>query len=446
MLVVYNMNSNINIHIIIWGCKIQYPELLAHSGVVWGKFSLAANCPPQLASIGWPIRCQLQSLYHRIIFPHDTLLYNSNPRIYHTNNIDSQYRNTTTMHILSEPDVAQIFRSLTQAKCHSFIEVLSQALVSISAESKADVLASEKLIHQPLRTVFATKAGNSCIFMPVSDTASTAVKVVTVSSGGIQGVINVFSPEGRLQGLLAAAEVTAFRTALASMTLFVRCSSIRKENVLVFGSGRQAEWHARLALLLYPEQIKRVTFINRGRARLEEMERDVLSDLRKRYPDLILTTLAKEGNPEYDIKLLEELQASDVIFSCTPSTEPNFPFSALQSAPKQRFISLIGSYKPHMHEIDTETLLSGGGTIYVDSKSACLEESGELITAKVTEDQLTEMGDLLGELGPSQAIDVPERKNVIYKCVGMGLMDLVVGKKVLDVGSEMGLGTHVDGF
>jgi hypothetical protein len=28
----------------------------------------------------------------------------------------------------------------------------------------------------------------------------------------------------------------------------------------------------------------------------------------------------------------------------------------------------------------------------------------------------------------------------------MGLMDLVVGKKVLDVGVEMELGTHVDGF
>lgn len=350
------------------------------------------------------------------------------------------------MHVLSEPDVAQIFRSLTQAKCHDFINVLGKALVSISAESKPNVAASEKLIHQPLRTVFATKAGNSCIFMPVSDTASTAVKVVTVASGGIQGVINVFSPEGRLQGLLAAAEVTAFRTALASMTLFVRCDSLRKENVLVFGSGRQAEWHARLALLLYPDQIKRVTFINRGRARLEEMERDVLSELRKRYTNTVLTVIAKEGNADYDTQLLQELRACDVIFSCTPSVEPNFSYSALRSAPKQRFISLIGSYKPHMHEIDTDTLLSGGGKVYVDSKNACLEESGELITAKATDDQLIEIGDLLGELGPSQAINVPEGSNVIYKCVGMGLMDLVVGKKVLDVGSELQLGTHVDGF
>lgn len=350
------------------------------------------------------------------------------------------------MHILSEPDVAQIFRSLTQENCHDFINVLGKALVAISAESKPNVPDSEKLIHQPLRTVFATKANNSCIFMPVSDTVSTAVKVVTVASGGIQGVINVFSPDGRLQGLLAAAEVTAFRTALASMTLFARCTSLHKENILVLGSGHQAEWHARLALLLYPDQIRRVAFVNRGRRRLDELERDVLADLRQRYPNINFDAFAKEGTVDYDAKLLKELQVCDVIFSCTPSTEPNFPYSALRSAPKQRFISLIGSYKPHMHEIDTETLLSGGGKIYVDSKSACMEESGELNTAKVTEDQLVEMGDLLGELSPSEALDIPDGCNVIYKCVGMGLMDLVVGKKVLDVGSEQGLGTHVDGF
>ncbi|KAJ5287356.1 hypothetical protein N7478_003042 [Penicillium angulare] len=350
------------------------------------------------------------------------------------------------MHILSEPDVTRVFRNLTQKQCKDFIKVLGDALVGYSAESQPSVPASEKLIHQPLRTGFLTKDNNTSLFMPVSNTATTAVKVVTVGQAGIQGTINVFSPEGRLQGLLAAAEVTAFRTALASMTLFVRCCSLRKENVVVMGSGRQAEWHARLALLLYPDLIRRVTFINRGRKRLAEMESDVFSELRKRYPDTSISAFAKEGTPDYDAKLLGELQASDVIFSCTPSSEPNFSFSDLQSVPKQRFISLIGSYKPHMHEIDTETLLSGGGKVYVDSKSACLEESGELITGNVTEDQLIEMGDLLGTKDSSESIDIPEGCNVIFKCVGMGLMDLVVGKELLDIGSEPGLGTHVDGF
>lgn len=231
------------------------------------------------------------------------------------------------------------------------------------------------------------------------------------------------------------------------MTLFVRCTTIRKDNVLVLGSGRQAEWHARLALLLYPDQVRRVTFVNRGAKRLQEMEKDVIAELRGIYPGVVFGTLAKEGVPDYETRLGEELAAADVIFSCTPATEPNFGIAALRVNPKQRFISLIGSYKPNMHEIDTETLLSGGGKVYVDSKSACLEEAGELITAGLGEADLIEMGDLLGAEGlTEEKLDVPAGCNVIYKCVGMGLMDLVVGKKVLDVGVEMGLGTHVDGF
>jgi ornithine cyclodeaminase/alanine dehydrogenase-like protein (mu-crystallin family) len=70
----------------------------------------------------------------------------------------------------------------------------------------------------------------------------------------------------------------------------------------------------------------------------------------------------------------------------------------------------------------------------------------ELVTAQITKDQLIEMGDLLGMLDQSNAIDVPAGANVVYKCVGIGLMDLVVGKKLLETGSERGLGVHVDGF
>jgi ornithine cyclodeaminase len=110
------------------------------------------------------------------------------------------------------------------------------------------------------------------------------------------------------------------------------------------------------------------------------------------------------------------------------------------SAPKQRFISLIGSYKPHMCEVDTETVLSGGGQVYVDSREACLEESGELIKAQIRGEQLIEIGELFGKLGRSEAVVVPEGRN------GMGIMDLVIGKKLLDIGVEQGLGMNVDGF
>lgn len=36
--------------------------------------------------------------------------------------------------------------------------------------------------------------------------------------------------------------------------------------------------------------------------------------------------------------------------------------------------------------------------------------------------------------------------NVIYKSVGLGLMDLAVGTKMVEFAKEKGLGTHIEGF
>ncbi|KAE8374717.1 hypothetical protein BDV26DRAFT_284045 [Aspergillus bertholletiae] len=334
------------------------------------------------------------------------------------------------MYLLPEPAVARLLRELSQEQCYTLLDALSESLVKVSSE--ATTPESGRLIHQPLRTSIMTKDQNMSLFMPVSDTTNTGIKIVTLSQAhGLTAVINLFSPEGRLLGLLSATEVTAFRTALAVMALFVRCKSLKKENIVIVGSGRQAEWHARLALLLVPEQVRSITLINRGRKRLEEMK-DMIAELQSAHPSVTFTTLAKEGTADYQGQLQATLAASDVIFSCTPSTEPNFPYSYLQPF-KQRFISLIGSYKPHMKEIDTETLFSGGNQIYVDSKEACLEESGELIDAHVKEDQLIEIGEVFGKLGKSEPITVPDTHNVVFKCVGMGLMDLIIGKTLLDI-------------
>ncbi|KAL4782453.1 hypothetical protein BJX76DRAFT_349359 [Aspergillus varians] len=336
------------------------------------------------------------------------------------------------MYLLPEPAVAQILRQLTQSQCLSFLHTLDEALITVSAQSNTPE--SERLVHQPLRTAITTKDENLSLFMPVSNTASTSIKIVTASkSHGIVGVINIFSPKGELLGLLSAAEITAFRTALTIMSLFVRALELDREKIVIFGSGRQAEWHARLALLLLPNEIRRITFINRGRERLEALEREVIADLRVKYPKVSMTTLTKEGNDDYEERLRSELGSCDVIFSCTPATEPNFPYAYLRPF-KQMFISLIGSYRPHMQEIDSETLLSGDGAVYVDSKEACLEESGELIRAGVKKHQLIELGELyngLGELEPIKTAGC----NVVIKCVGMGIMDLVTGKKLLEAPS-----------
>ncbi|CAN6603983.1 hypothetical protein TRVA0_002S03466 [Trichomonascus vanleenenianus] len=343
------------------------------------------------------------------------------------------------MLLLTEADVSKIFRNLTEDQSQRLLKALRDSLTTYTAEASASP-DSEKLLHQPLRSSIVTKYNDTTLFMPSSDTTNTGIKVVTLpAKGGAVGVINLFSPTGELLGLVAATEVTAFRTALATMSLLTLCTHISAKNIVVFGSGRQVEWHIRLALLLLPHgEIESFTIVNRGRERLDKLDQEVLSSLVDTYSNVKFKLVAKEDNPNYDPELRSALTKSDAIFCCTPSTEPLFPNSYIQ-AQKTRFISLIGSYKPHMKEIDTETLLSGGGTIFVDAKKACLEESGELRDANATEDQLIEIGGLFDKQS-----DLSEFSNIIFKCVGMGIMDLVIGRTLTELAKENGLGTNVD--
>lgn len=342
------------------------------------------------------------------------------------------------MHVLTEATISQILTTLSPSQAHEFLHTLTQALTQSGH--------SDGTIHQPPRASIATDQ-STALFMPVSNTTTTGIKIVTVPRARpIAGVINLFAPDGQLLGLLGAAEITAFRTALATMAMFVRCpeAGIPREHVVVFGSGRQAEWHARLALLLTaPGEIRSVSFVNRGRARLLALEEEVVVPLRKEHPGVTMHTLCHEGmnGTDYNNRLQSILSTSDVIFSCTPATQPNFAYAHLQQSPKRRFLGLIGSYKPEMQEVDTATLLSGGGKVYVDSKEACLIESGELIRAGTTEQQLVEIGEVYGGKPLEQT-----EGNVVFKCVGMGIMDLVIAKRVLDEAVGRELGMAVEGF
>lgn len=100
-----------------------------------------------------------------------------------------------------------------------------------------------------------------------------------------------------------------------------------------------------------------------------------------------------------------------------------------------------------------------GGVIVVDSLEACLKEAGEVIQAGISAEQLVEVGELLmvkkasmKELemgtGPGEKglKDWLMKGNVIYKSVGIGLMDVCVGEDLIALAMEKGVGTSVDGW
>lgn len=382
-----------------------------------------------------------------------------------------------------------------------------------------------------------------------------------------KGTLQILDRDGAARGFMNAEEVTAFRTALASTMMFKKRHNVH--DVLVFGAGKQAYWHIRLALLLRGAEVHHLTLVNRSYETAKNMLGMLFTEgegahvqgadgggIGMHRPKVqILTPSAKE----YDRLLKTAVRDSSVIFCCTPSLTPLFPAEYLTSAEgrrKGRYISAIGSYKPHMVEIHPDILRQNvakpdtgrhhfhkhartGGAVLVDSVEACLKEAGEVIQAGLTGRELVELGELImlrrdaerrraeaarrkerresglswgtaddheGQGSPSivsltssdglddagvelrepsdpskkwkwgfsqhkkslskssgheQDLDKAladdektehtltdwlQRGNVIYKSVGLGLMDVVVGADLIRLADERGVGTRISNF
>ena len=217
--------------------------------------------------------------------------------------------------------------------------------------------------------------------------------------------------------------------------------------------------------------------VNRSFDRAKELMRQIYSDewVDMRHEKLKVSIVSSEYG-EYTRILKEHVRSADVIFMCTPSTSPLFPAEFLTSSEgrkKGRYISAVGSYRPHMAELHPDILRQAvapdhkhhhhkhaekGGVVIVDSVESCMKEAGEILQAGLKPDQLVECGELLmvkkaamkeiemggeGEKGLRRWL---ESGNVIYKSVGLGLMDICVGEDVVGVAREKSIGTTIESF
>ncbi|OCT48197.1 putative proline utilization protein PrnX [Cladophialophora carrionii] len=303
------------------------------------------------------------------------------------------------------------------------------------------------------------------------------VSVASSQSTAPKGSITLLDRTGNPLGIVNAEELTAFRTALASTMMLTKRQNVH--TVTVFGAGNQAYWHLRLALILRGDQIHHVNIINRSFERSIKLMKAFQMTQEDRVQwrkDIKFSAMSPEFG-EYGRLLKEEVRKADVIFCCTPSTDPLFPAEFLTSREgrrKGRYIAAIGSYAPHMVEIHPDVLRVAvepdhgghhhhkharqGGVIIVDSLESCLKEAGEVIKAKLKPEHLVEVGELmmikkaatkeieLGGPGEQGLLDWLTKGNVIYKSVGMGLMDLVVAGDLIRLAKSRDVGVTIEDF
>ncbi|CAG8954406.1 hypothetical protein HYFRA_00006033 [Hymenoscyphus fraxineus] len=387
--------------------------------------------------------------------------------------------------ILSDSDVKEVLHSLDRQDVEVLLSSLREALHEYSTGTSSDGACSG---NQPERTVIESGKGNTTLFMPSTSSSGIGMKVVTLATAHRphspitslngtppkiqtntnttpQGALTLMGSDGKPFGFLNAEELTAFRTALASSLLVARRRKVK--NIVVFGVGKQAYWHIRLALLLHGPTIKQVQFINRSFS-------DRAKACMRAFIGYDSETKEKEGwagckfammtsdYGEYERMVKEQIRQADVIFTTTPSTAVLFDATILtntEGRKKGRLIVAVGSYTKKMIEVPPELLVQAtkkhggghhfhkhaeeGGVIIVDTLS-CVSQTGELTQAGIKEVQTVELGELMER--EHEMCRWLATGNVVYKSVGMGLMDLVVGSDLVALARGRGVGVVVEGF
>jgi ornithine cyclodeaminase/alanine dehydrogenase-like protein (mu-crystallin family) len=364
--------------------------------------------------------------------------------------------------VLTDSDIKQILSGLTSNDTRELITGLQDILAAYSCQNEKQ--------YQPERAVISRPNGKRSLFMPATAPQLVGVKIVGIADSsksivaspeappqpGLCSTLTLCNDMGEAVGILNAAELTAFRTALGSMLLY----QFRKEtgNIVVFGSGKQAQWHIRLAVSLRARDIRKIVVVNRSRERAQGLIASLVEDSHSPWPAHIELCQFEESKGTIE----DIVVAADVIFCTTPSTEPLFPARFLTSEisrNKTRYISAIGSYRLDMAEIDPELLKaivdpSGifsqqvwEGHVVVDTREGCLHEAGELVSAGIDHNTMLEVGQIIGSNG---AISVPtewlESGFVVYKSVGVGVMDIAVGQKLLQLAKAKGIGLSLASF
>jgi ornithine cyclodeaminase len=309
---------------------------------------------------------------------------------------------------------------------HEVIQAMKQAYASLSS-GKANV---------PLRTRLPIPARDAVsIFMPAylqtDDSEALAIKVVSIFPQNpghglplIYAAVLALDPEtGRTIALLEGGAITAIRTGAGSGAAIDILAREDSHVVAIFGAGAQGRTQLEAACAV--RNIHTVWIFDADAHRAEALAKE----------------MAGQGLIPQDIRVAatarEAVVDADIICAATTATSPVFMDKDIKPG---THISAIGSYTPEMQEIPAETIQRA--RVIVDSRSAVLAESGDLI--KPIQSGLFSEAHVFAELGEIVLGDKPGRQSseeiTYFKSVGVAVQDTMAAQLALKNAHIMHLG------
>lgn len=347
------------------------------------------------------------------------------------------------MLVLKDQVITTIFKNLTRTQIASYQDTLIKGLLEY--ENDHSII--------PPRIVTATPY---CTHLFMASTGThVGMKAISSSKKGLLGITTILDKlTGYPLAVINGATLTAFRTALCSTLALTKCFPVNDnisydnsgEVLIVYGVGDQAVWHVRLTLILYPNRFKNVIIVNRTLSKAAALCQEFTSEFENAESNSNVEFLPIGSD---DKGLIDWFVNATVVFSCVPTTSPTVLKKEIDKCEKRVFIGAIGSYKPHMIEIEGELMkslvLENGGKIIVDSSDHCLEEAGEFLQNDIKSDSLIDISEIYAK--SSENSDwISKSKVVVCKLVGLCIMDVWVGTHVMEKATEMGAGITIDDF
>lgn len=215
---------------------------------------------------------------------------------------------------------------------------------------------------------------------------------------------------GEILSIMDGAFITALRTGAASGLATKYFSRKDSTKLAIFGCGAQGR-----------TQLKAVNSVR-------EIEKIWIFDKSPEKGKIFIEEMRSETNAkiEYSNKL-DILKEVDIICTATNSEAPLFYRSHLKDGVH---INAIGSFQPHMQELDPEIIKSS--RIFLDDRDACLNESGDFLKA-FEEISLVDKK-LKGEIGEYLLNRIEGRQSseeiTLFKSVGNAIQDFVVADRI----------------
>jgi len=292
----------------------------------------------------------------------------------------------------------------------------------------------------PLRTHLPIPDSEALsLFMPAyvhsADGQALAIKVVSLfptnPSRGlayIQAAVLVFDPQtGRAIALLEGSSLTAIRTGAASGAAIDLLARKDSKVAAIFGAGAQGRTQLEAACTARNIETAFIydASVEKARAFVEEMS----------GKDFIPRDLRMAGSAR------EAIEHADIICTATTSLRPVFQDQDVKAG---THISAVGSYRPDMQEVPAETLQRA--RVFVDSRSASLEEAGDLI--QPLQARLFDESHIYAELGEVVLGIKSGRESqaeiTYFKSVGIAVQDAVAAQVALDNARKVNIGKEVD--